>query len=367
MSLTPSQIERRLEGITGTDVAAIVGVHPQRSAIDVWQEKRGETPPWVDTDRTRWGTLLEPLLRADYADCYGLRVDTPGTLQHPDNPWMMATPDGVIYVPGGSEPLGGLEIKCHTIRLSHLYGDPGTDEIPLYVLCQAMWGMGVTGLKRWDVRAFIDGVPRDHVVSRDEETIGMLREKSERFLVDNVRGGMPPAPDGSDSYTDWLSRRWAKNADALIDIGDDVDTFSLLERGRELRAYESQIEAELESIGQKLKTKIGDQAGMTWKDEHGKPLKITWKYNKASNVVNHAAMARDAWQGASLASTGLKGDVAFAAAALKSKGLTKEADLVVKLHTELTTIGLRRDAAYTTSVPGARPLVWPKQWNAKKK
>src|SRR5690349_2159244 len=128
MGLSPGQRDRRLAGITATDVAAIVGVHPYRSVIDVWREKRGEAPPAPETERTRWGEALEPLIRADYEARHGARVEVPGTLEHPDAPWMLATPDGVRYPASGTEPLNGLEIKCHTIRLAHLYGAPGTDE-----------------------------------------------------------------------------------------------------------------------------------------------------------------------------------------------------------------------------------------------
>jgi putative phage-type endonuclease len=367
MSLSPAQLDQRLAGITGTDLAAVVGVHPQRSAVNVWLEKRGEAPPWVDTDRTIWGEKLEPLVRVDYAARHGLRIEEPGTLVHPDHDWMMATPDGVAYALGGTEPLKGLEIKTHTIHLLHLYGAPGTDEVPPHELCQCVWGMAVTGLERWDLVAFIDNQPREYVIERDDEVIAHLKERAERFLVDNVRGGVAPDPDGSDAYDEWLKARWSKNTDDLIDIGDDLETFALIERGRELREHDAEVEAELQRLTQAIKTKIGDKAGVTWRDANGKPLKLTWKRSNGAKRVDHAAMAKDAWQQARLTISGLRGEVASLSAALKG-GTTNEkkaALLIEAMAKALTEIGERGETSYTTTAPGNRPFTWPRQWKAR--
>lgn len=373
MSLSPSQIAQRLAGMTATDIAAVVGVHPQRSPISVFLEKTGAAPPWVDTDRTIWGERLEPLVRADYAARHGVRVEDPGTLAHPDHEWMMATPDGVAYAEGGVEPLNGLEIKTHTIRLADLYGAPGTDEVPPHELCQCAWGMAVTGLSRWDLVAFIDNQPREYVIDRDDEVIGHLQERAERFLVDNVRAGVAPDPDGSDAYDEWLKARWSKNTDELIDIGDDLETFALIERGKAIREQEADLDREIELLKQRLRARIGDKAGLTWRDANGKALKMTWKRNKPGKHIDHAGMARDAWQGARLAASGHRSDVAAVLAWLRgdragaAAGVTPEkaAKLIESLLGSLVEIGERSEAGYTTSPPGNRPLVWPKAWKAR--
>jgi putative phage-type endonuclease len=368
MSLSPDQLHRRLAGITATDVAAICGVHPQRSAISVWMEKRGEAPPWVDTDRTIWGDILEAPVRADYARRHGVRVEEPGTLEHPDAPWMMATPDGVAYPVGGTDPMNGIEIKCHTIRLAHLYGAPGTDEVPPHELAQCAWNMAVTGLVRWDLVAFIDNQPREFVIDRDDEVIEGLRERAERFLVDNVRGGVPPDPDGSDAYDDWLKARWTKNTGDLIDIDADPDLLAMLSRGKAIREEEAALDDELQALKQALKARIGDKAGLTWRDD-GRDLKLTWKRSKPTKRVDHAGMARDAWQGAALIASGHRADVATIATGLRAAGdvatRDRAAALLEKLHAALVEIGARSETGYTTEIPGNRPLTWPRTWKAR--
>lgn len=375
MGLSPEQVARRLAGITATDVAAIVGLHPNRSIINVWREKRGEDPPSIDTDRTRWGEALEPLIRADYERRHGVRVEVPGTYEHPDHPWMLSTPDGVAWPDGPGDPLNGLEIKCHTIRLAWMYGPEFTDEVPPHELCQCSWGMAVTGLVRWDLVAFIDGQPREYTIDRDDELIGDLVERAERFHIDNVKGGQVPDPDGSEAYGEWLKGRWASNTDDLIDIGNDLDTFEVIERAKAIKAQDAANEKELESIIQRLKAMITDKSGLTWRDGHGKVHKVTWRRTKPGKRVDTGGMITDIRNRAGLAASAHVKELREALPALMNHGghIGKStvsgvqlAKIIETLVAELTGIARVTDKAYTTEIPGNRPFNWPHQWQQRK-
>lgn len=377
MGLSPAQLAQRLEGITATDVSAIVGVNPHRSRIQVWQQKRGEAPPWVDTDRSRWGELLEPVVRADYGQRHELRVEVPGTLAHPDRPWMMSTPDGIAYRLAAPTPERGLEIKCHTWRVAHLYGRPGTDEIPLWEVCQCAWNQAVTGLARWDLVAFIDGQPTDYVIDRDDELIAGLIEQCERFLVDNVRGGAVPEPDGTEQFTDWLTTRWKANPGALIELRAEDYAHVQIARAKEIRALAADLEKEHEAIIQALKLKIGEHEGLTWSNDRGKPEKITWKRNKPSRRTDYATLAGDARADARLAMSAVAETIDRARVCLASLGhdqigsssratITAQevGELIHRLATSLVGIIERTDAKYTNEQPGNRPFCFPKTWKA---
>lgn len=363
MSLTPDQLMQRRIGVSASEVAAIVGKHPDRSIIDVWREKRGDAPSFSGNSRTKWGTLLEPVIRADYEERTGLRVEIPGTLSHPVDEWMLCSPDGVGW--RMSSPERGLEIKCHTVRLAHKYGEPGTDDIPVYVLTQAMWCLAVTGLRWWDVVAFIDNQPRDYVIERDEEAIGMLKERCHRFLVDNVRGGAIPEPDGSDSFDTWLTSRHKTNGDVLIDIDDDRELLAMIQRGRSMRSDAATLETELAKLGQALKLRIGDNAGLTWRGDDGKQLKLTWKRNKPSTVVDYVGIANDARTDARLMLSARGDEVRKALAG----GLERAEMLLLieGMNITLEEIAARTDAAYSSQIDGDRPMRWPYAWNATKK
>jgi hypothetical protein len=104
--------------------------------------------PFAGNDRTKWGNTLEPVIRSDYAERRGLRVEVPGTLDHPTVTWAKATPDGICYVPGNAVPVRGLEIKTHSFRAAHWYGEPGTDAVPAHELIQCQWNMFILYIAR---------------------------------------------------------------------------------------------------------------------------------------------------------------------------------------------------------------------------
>lgn len=387
-NLSPEQLAQRLEGITATDISAIVGVHPYRSAVDVWQEKRGLAPPFEGNERTKWGNLLEPVIRSDYEERHGVRVEVHGTIAHPHMPWMMATPDGLVYRGHESEPSGGLEIKCHTVYLSHLYGDPGTDEVPPYELCQCAWSLGVTGLKRWDLVPFVDGMTSDYVIDRDDELISTLIERAERFRIDNVLAGNPPPPDGSESYSKWLAATHkADNAEAaLIPIADNLEMLKIVSRLRELRDEIAELEGEEGIHVQSIKAVIGNHAGIEFPSGKAAPTKgknkgiapmdkITWKRAADSVHRDFSATFELVRSRAAMLSSAKEADVQRAIVALdkiaeatfENSRATITALEVRKLLADAYDL-LRMIAAaeaISSTRPGSRRFVVPKSWKAK--
>lgn len=376
MSLSPDQLALRASGVAASEVGAIVGCNPYKSSVTVWREKRGEIVRGPDTERTKWGDILEPVVRADYEQRKGVRVEVPGTMAHPEIAWMMASPDGLVYRAGAVDPDIGLEIKTHTFRVAHLYGPPGSDEVPPYELVQCMWGMAVTGLPRWDLVAFIDGQPTDYIIDRDDELIGILHDRCERFLVDNVQGGQPPDPDGTEEFDAWLNARHASNTTTLVDVGDDPEVMALIARGKEVRAQGKELDEEHATIIQRLKVRIGAEGGLTWRDAKGKPEKITWKRSKASRRIDYAGIANDTRADARLALSAKNGEFERAIVCLKSMGehapvghssqaaitAGQLVDLVTSMRDLIAVTAMRTDAAYTHETPGNRPLCWPRGW-----
>ena len=66
---------KRKQVVTATDVAAICGLSPYRSAFDVWMDKtREDIPPDAANDAMSWGNRLEPVIAAAYTEQYGIKV-----------------------------------------------------------------------------------------------------------------------------------------------------------------------------------------------------------------------------------------------------------------------------------------------------
>jgi len=356
MALTNKQLEQRQQGITATDIAKICGVSPYGGAIDVVLDKRGEGVPFVETDRVKWGNLLEGPIRDDYAQRHGVTIDTPGTLSHPKIPWALATPDGVSYpfmlqnihvqgtVETSTPPVSGLEIKTHASWLSHHYGAPGTDEVPAWEITQCAWNLYVArayydaDITRWDLTAFIDGVPTDYVILRDPELEEVLVEKAKTFWQKHIIEGIPLEPDGSDSYGDYLNRRFPKNDQRMIEATPEIS--QVLSVLRETRSERKELEQKEARLVQRIKEAIGDAMGIINPTGTGVPERITWKKNKDSTKIDWKAAYQELLNTIEL-NASVADDPAFG---------------------QLLGVAHQAIQDHTKTKPGARPFNVPRSW-----
>lgn len=375
--LSPEQLAERTHGITATDVGAIVRVNPWRGPMDVFLDKRGDAAPSPDSVRSLWGQKLEPIIRDDYETRHRVRVEVPGTLSHSAHGWRKATPDGIVYGWGAAAPERGLEIKVHgrdammSGRLE--YGAPGSDEVPAHELCQCAWNMHVTELDRWDLIAFIDGAPVEFAIQRDDELIGMLVDAAERFYVDHMLTGEPPAPDGGDAWDGYLKRRWAgANKPELVPIDNEPATLEIVGKLRHVRDLIADLEPREEAFKQELKKIIGDRAGLSWLvPGKKKPEAVTWKRNRSGKVTDWIAVMGDMRQLAALVSSGKSKEIHEAIVWLTAQTgsqphgayLVQLAHLIAAMRDALTDIAkASTEAKHTRTVDGARPFLCPRSW-----
>ena len=135
-------------GLGGSDCAAILGMSPWRTPIQVWESKvHPESVEELDKDCLRWGVLMEPIVRQEYARKFGVEVLAPNQLgklcprSHPwqdsiiitgPHDWMIGMPDG--FMPSVNT---GLEIKTAS-RRSDEWGEAGSADIPVQYLLQVV-------------------------------------------------------------------------------------------------------------------------------------------------------------------------------------------------------------------------------------
>lgn len=188
----------RRKVLTATDAPAVLGVHPWRSPMRVFGEKRGLTRDVEETLRMEVGTFLEPKVAELFMRERGAKVRLPETrlTYHPRHPWMAASLDRNIEDPLCG--LGLLEIKTT--------GLPVTPEsLPIHWQVQVQHQLEVTGLS-WGYIAVLVG--NEHyfsvAVERNERFIAELVKKLEAFWRDHVVAGVPPAVDGSYDTRDAL-------------------------------------------------------------------------------------------------------------------------------------------------------------------
>ena len=158
-------LERR-RYIGGSDVAAILGLNPWKTNIELWEEKTGLRQPEniSQKEEVKRGVNMEPLLRNIFAITRPhLTVQEGRFLVHPDYLFMAANIDGIVD--DGISP-GVLEIK--TARVKNL--SDWKDRVPDYYYLQCLHYLAVTGWRYAILYAYLE------IVLPDREITGYLRE-----------------------------------------------------------------------------------------------------------------------------------------------------------------------------------------------
>jgi putative phage-type endonuclease len=184
----------RRRGIGSSDAAAAVGLDPYRSPFALWAEKRGEYTPSEPGEAAAWGTRLEPVVAAAWAEETGRRVRRRrAILLHPEFDFALCDLD--FYSPG---PDGPEIVECKTTG-AHNAEDWADGAMPLRVRLQVLHQLAVTGYARAHVAALLGG--QRLVVRTVEQDPGAQEDlmRGEAAFWALVEGGTPPGIDGTPS------------------------------------------------------------------------------------------------------------------------------------------------------------------------
>lgn len=158
-------LKARLHGIGASEAAAVVGMSPYKSNIELWEEKtsRKQAKDISDEPYVKYGKEAEKHLRAlfalDYPQ-YQVDYDEFGMIQNnPDCPWAFATLDGALTErKTGKE--GILEIKTTEIMRAGQW-DEWNGKIPQHYYIQVVHQLLATGYSFAILKAQIKYHDRD--------------------------------------------------------------------------------------------------------------------------------------------------------------------------------------------------------------
>jgi putative phage-type endonuclease len=254
----PDQPERR--GLGGSDAAAAIGLSPWKAPITLWQEKIGQLVEWEGNEPAYWGTVLEPVIREHYARLHDARIYVPPEpLYDVERPWMRASPDGIVLV--GEEWDRGLEVKAPGLRQDEHWGAEGSEDVPIVYEVQVRWYMHVTKRPRWDFAVLIGGQGyREYAIERDLEVEEAIVGEADHFWNAYVVPRVPPPPDATSEYSEYLARSYAKKRkDYLVATVElDAKVTQLVELREQLKA----VERDKKLLENQVRAAIGDAAGV---------------------------------------------------------------------------------------------------------
>lgn len=190
-------LSARASGLGGSEIAAVLGLSPWESRFSLWHKKKGLAAPEPDNDAMRRGRLLESVVAEWFAAEHPeYRVRRTGTWASRVRPWQVATPDRLLSAVAGRALL---EIKTATDTAE--WGEPGTDEVPVYYRAQVMWQLDTLGLRRAHVAVLTSGLNfREYVVDWNLAEAEVLRTAGREFLDTVERDERPDIDEHGATY-----------------------------------------------------------------------------------------------------------------------------------------------------------------------
>lgn len=275
---SPEWREERKKTIGCSEIAAVLGLNPWKSAFAIYQEKRGEAPDTIETDVMTWGKQMELSLRQAYSDLSGRSVRIPETiLINPKFPFIGASLDGIA---------DGRVVEIKTSRSAAGWGAAGTSEIPEYYQTQVQGYLAVTELPVADVIVSISGAPPViYEVPEDKELQGMITEACREFWQRVVDGNPPEIV----TYADAAARFGKSTSTGVVYASEEA-----IIQAAELKIVKEQMKA-LEAREEELKAKVivalGD-SGDSLVDTNGTTL-VTYKLAKGRTTVDTKALEKE--------------------------------------------------------------------------
>ena len=194
-------LAERRTGIGGSDIAAICGMDPDRSAHRVWLEKMGRAPEVKESGPILRGRAMEPLIVQMWAEETGRQILTTdvkkNTWRHPEKNHFIAHVDAtaVDFEHGEKWPSVGYA-EGKSLGLS-TFAKTKREGLAAKYYLQGQWyfgvlpanvatfgGYAVHNAELWQLLHFD--------IPRDPEIIGQIQQQAEKFWVDHVLKEVPP-------------------------------------------------------------------------------------------------------------------------------------------------------------------------------
>ena len=241
--------ELRAKRIGGSDIGAIIGVNPYKSIVDVYVDKT-EGSNFKGNELTHWGHMLEGTILKEFSNKHKELIvyEVPYSVV---NDFLIANLDGALKDKETGD-YGVLEIKTTSLWNKKDWED---DVIPQYYYAQVQHYLMLTGYKFAYIAVLIGGQQyKEFKIERSEEDINLIRNKATEFYQENLLKKIPPMPDGSDAYMNYLKKK------ALDIENDEVKELPEFEeiaiRIKELARQKKLIEDEDKLLREKILHKM---------------------------------------------------------------------------------------------------------------
>lgn len=290
--VNPTDSVKERQGYIGaTDITRILGLAPESwgGPVQVQREKLGLVEPanLDDVEVVRAGEFLEPGIAELYAWKTGRAVrKAPVALYRDGGVWL----EPVASHPDYETDDRLVEIKATGVAAPmtrdrrEMWGEDGTDEVPVHIGAQVQYQMACTGHRLADVAALIggDGL-RVFTVEYDEQVamfmVHQAREFWQRHVLPVLCGECTAdecAPDPRTAAD--LALRYPRDNGSVVEGGQEhVEKIHILNTLKDSR---KDLDSQIESIETEIKLAIGDASALV---VDGRTV-ATWKASQSSRI-----------------------------------------------------------------------------------
>jgi putative phage-type endonuclease len=266
--LTEEQRQRRKNGIGGSDVAAICGLNPYKSAIDVYFQKTlDDLPDQEENDNIWWGNALESVIVDKYKKIFPQKITFPDTKTDDQLSFMLANVDGIL------EDGGVLEVKNVGEFSKKKWGQQFTDDIPVEYYLQVAHYVRIFKAPYAHIAAYFGGADfRIFEYIPNKAIENMIVEKCSNFWENHVlKRVAPPVTQYSDQLKLWK--------DALADSKKEAipDVILAIQNYKDLQSNIKELETKSEDLKSIICGFMENSEALI--DNAGQTL-VTWKNQK---------------------------------------------------------------------------------------
>jgi putative phage-type endonuclease len=258
-------LRERKNYLGGSDLGAIAGLNPYRTALDVYLDKTSDDIRCETSPAMRWGTLLEDTIAKEYAEVTGQTIEIePNTIYHPSMKFLGANIDRWV---GDKEYV--LECKTAGFTRGKEWGEEGTDQIPESYLVQVAYYAAICAVPKVDIAVLIGGQDfRIYTYKRNKELEDKLIKIACNFWDNHIEKMIPPK---------CVSTRDTFNLFPQSNYHEIVAESNIIEKLQELKGAKEE-ESRIQSTIEKLKTDIQEfmRDYDVLIDNNGKVI-ATWK------------------------------------------------------------------------------------------
>jgi len=260
-------LRERKNYLGGTDLAAICGLNPYRTALDVYLDKTSDDIAEDTNSAMHWGTLLEDVIAEEYGRISGCRIEQPSQpIIHSNYKFLGANIDRWVI---SSDLPYILECKTAGFTKAKDWGDSGTDQIPESYLVQVAYYAAICDVPKVDIAVLIGGQDfRIYTYNKNKDLEEKIIKIGINFWHNHIEQRIPPRCVNTRDTFNLFPQSNNKQITAKNDI------LAKLEELKIAKMSEEQIQKTIEKLKVEIQEFMQDYDVLI--DENGNVV-ATWK------------------------------------------------------------------------------------------